>query len=471
MLNLKIYITSILFLTCVFVFGLESKPRVIVTTDGEADDRASMVRFLLTSNEFEVEGMINSSSQFHWQGGTGWNALHPVEWLSDYIDLYGQVYNNLKLHDDNFPSPEYLKSVRKVGNISAIGEDDIRTDGANWIAQVLLDSSDPRPIYLQAWGGVNTISRALKIIQEDHPERMEEVAAKMKLYLIWEQDPSYQEYIRSNWEHLGMQVIIADQFDCMAYIWNKVLPGDVQEYFRADFVNTNIKTAHGALCNNYVVNNDAFNAEGDTPAFLYAIPTGLRSTENPGFGGWGGRFVNVRNNVWMDTPPTDAYTHPNGQISIHNSWSKMMENWTSPSDVAIRDNYFKSIWRWLDDVQNEFAARADWCVMDYASANHHPIVKLTNTPLEIQAKPGEKIELDASESSDPDCDELFITWWYYEEAGTYSGIPLPSSFKAKTTVKVPDDAEIGDTIHIICEVSDAGLPSLTRYQRVVIRVY
>ena len=41
------------------------KARVIVTTDGEADDRASMVRFLLSANEFDVEGIINSSSQFH----------------------------------------------------------------------------------------------------------------------------------------------------------------------------------------------------------------------------------------------------------------------------------------------------------------------------------------------------------------------------------------------------------------------
>ena len=32
-----------------------TKPRIIVTTDGEEDDRASMVRFLLSSNEFNIE--------------------------------------------------------------------------------------------------------------------------------------------------------------------------------------------------------------------------------------------------------------------------------------------------------------------------------------------------------------------------------------------------------------------------------
>ena len=44
------------------------KPRVIVTTDGEIDDECSMVRFLLYANEFDVEGIITSSSQYHWQG-------------------------------------------------------------------------------------------------------------------------------------------------------------------------------------------------------------------------------------------------------------------------------------------------------------------------------------------------------------------------------------------------------------------
>lgn len=48
------------------VKGMEDRPRIIVTTDDEADDRASFVRFLLTSNEFDVEAIVNSSSEFHW---------------------------------------------------------------------------------------------------------------------------------------------------------------------------------------------------------------------------------------------------------------------------------------------------------------------------------------------------------------------------------------------------------------------
>ena len=37
-------------------------------------------------------------------------------------------------------------------------------------------------------------------------------------------------------------------------------------------------------------------------------------------------------------------------------------------------------------------------------------------------------------------------------------------------LRVPDDAAPGQTLHLILEVSDAGTPSLTRYERVVLTV-
>lgn len=177
---------------CTSVKGMEDRPRIIVTTDGEADDRASFVRFLLTSNEFDVEAIVNSSSEFHWVGGKGWNTFHPVEWIAEYIGYYAQVYPNLLKHSKDYPSPDELLARWKVGNISAVGEYATRTEGARFIADILLDNSDSRPIWLQAWGGCNTVAAALKIIQEDHPERMAEVASRLRLYLIWEQDETYQ---------------------------------------------------------------------------------------------------------------------------------------------------------------------------------------------------------------------------------------------------------------------------------------
>src|SRR5690606_7845585 len=101
----------------------------------------------------------------------------------------------------------------------------------------------------------------------------------------------------------NIPTIISDQFDCMAYIWRKVLPEDVKKYFESTWMTENIIYGHGALYDIYENNNGAFNAEGDSPAFLHSIPNGLRSMESPDYGGWGGRYVKVRNNVWMDPRP------------------------------------------------------------------------------------------------------------------------------------------------------------------------
>lgn len=445
------------------------RPRVIVTTDGEADDRASMVRFLLTSNEFEIEGIINSSSQFHWVGGEGWNAFHEPSWIKEYIELYSKVYQNLLLHDPNYPSPDFLLSKWKVGNINGVGEDSIRTEGAQLIAKVLLDTTDSRPVWIQAWGGCNTISRALKIIQEDHPVQMAKVAKKMRLFLIWEQDETYQNYIRPNWEKFNIPTIISDQFDCMAYIWSKVLPDDLKTYFEAKWMTENIVKGHGPLCDIYENNRGAFNAEGDTPSFLHNIPNGLRNMETPGNGGWGGRYVKVRNNVWMDPLPDSTYSYPTGQWGFHNSWSKKMEHDTAANKVEIRTNYFKPIWRWLDDVQNDFAVRADWCVMDYEHANHAPIVELKGET-DLTAVPGETINL-AGIARDPDGDQLRYSWWQYTEAGTFKDlVNIKNPDSLTSTVTIPASVEKGDRIHFILEVSDSGSPVLTRYARVIITI-
>ena len=46
----------------------DKKPRIIITADSELDDNNSLIRFLLYSSDFRVEGLIYASSQFHWKG-------------------------------------------------------------------------------------------------------------------------------------------------------------------------------------------------------------------------------------------------------------------------------------------------------------------------------------------------------------------------------------------------------------------
>ncbi|MEJ2006347.1 MAG: DUF1593 domain-containing protein, partial [Cyclobacteriaceae bacterium] len=161
------------------------KPRTIITSDGEIDDADSFIRMLLYANEFNIEGLIYSSSQWHYKGdGKGTTFVSEMEmtreiygertelrwpgttWMQELIGEYAKIEANLKLHDDAYPSADYLLGLIRTGNIEFEGEMDKDTEGSDFIRQKLLDS-DTSDLYLQAWGGTNTIARALKSIQEE----------------------------------------------------------------------------------------------------------------------------------------------------------------------------------------------------------------------------------------------------------------------------------------------------------------
>ena len=150
----------------------DGRPRVIATSDGEIDDECSMVRFLLYANEWDVEAIITSSSQYHWQGHN-WAGDN---WVQPYLDAYTKVYPNLVKHDPRYPTPEYLRARTLLGNVKAEGDMEQVTAGSQYIVKVLLDETDDQPVWLQAWGGPNTIARAQKTIVEEHPEKMAYVA-------------------------------------------------------------------------------------------------------------------------------------------------------------------------------------------------------------------------------------------------------------------------------------------------------
>ena len=460
--------------------GTIHKPRIIVTSDGEIDDECSMVRFLLYTNEWDVEGIITSSSQYHWHG----HRWAGDDWLDPYLEAYSDVYPNLIKHSKEYPAPEYLKSIAFLGNVEAEGEMDSITAGSQHIVKILLDESKDEPIWLQAWGGTNTIARALRTIEEDHPEKMKTVAKKLRFFFIWEQDETYQSYIRPHWGKYEIPTIICDQFWAMAYQWDKIMPEDKLNYFRNDWMKSNILEGHGPLCSLYeaykggddkegfiagpIKSKGDFRSEGDSPAFIHTINTGLRNMESPSYGGWGGRYINVRENTWLDPVPEPHYTYPEGRWYTATAWGRSYMRNEYPENQNLMNEYFKPITRWADVLQNDFAARADWCVKSFDEANHPPVVKL-ESDLDIAAKPGDKIKLGAGESFDPDGDELNYSWWQYEEADTYNG-SIQIADSQNTFLTIPKDANSGETIHIVCEVKDNGTPQLTRYQRMIITV-
>jgi hypothetical protein len=449
------------------------KPRVFVTSDGEIDDQCSMVRFLLYANEWDIEGIITTSSQYHWQG----HKWAGDDWIKPYLDAYAQVYPNLVKHDARYPTSEYLRARTVLGNVKAEGEMEEVTPGSELIAKVLLDDSDKRPIWIQAWGGPNTIARALKTIEEQHPDKMAAVAKKLRFFFIWEQDNAYQNYIRPHWGKYAIPTIISDQFLTYFYAWKQYLPPEQQAYLVGSWMKPNILESHGPLCALYQAHQKGdkgfdegdFRSEGDSPAFLHNIATGLRSMESPDWGGWGGRYVRVRDNTWLDPVPEPGYQYPEGRWYTSSAWGRARIKKEIPNDAELRA-YLKPTWRWIDALQNDFAARADWCVKSYAEANHPPVVVLANA-LNLKAKPGTTVKLSARGTSDPDGNSLEYHWWQYREAESYNGtIEIRDAGKPDISFTVPGDVSKGKTIHVICEVTDNGAPPLTRYQRVVVEI-
>ncbi|MCR5276140.1 MAG: DUF1593 domain-containing protein [Bacteroidales bacterium] len=446
----------------------DTRTRVIVTSDGEIDDECSMVRFMLYMNEWDVEGIVTSSSQYHWHG----HRWAGDDWMEPYLDAYAQVYPNLIRHDSRYPTPEYVRSITKLGNVETEGEMDQVTAGSELIARVLLDETDDRPVWLQAWGGTNTIARALRTIEETHPEKMDYVAAKARLFCIWEQDSTYQAYIRPVWGKI--KTIISDQFVAYDYFWPYYnIPVEDSRYFGAEWMKENILEGHGPLCGAYKALEDgAFRSEGDSPSYFYAIPTGLSDLEHPDWGNWGGRYVNVRENQWLDPVPEADYVYPEGRYYTRSAWGRARLDPLRKADIyddPLIYEYLQDILRWLPDVQNDFAARADWCVKSFEEANHAPVIDPA-APQTVRAKAGDTVSL-AVRASDPDRDALSYDWWYYAAPGSYPGsCEVPDAARATTSVRIPADAASGQTLHFICTVRDGGTPQLTRYKRIVVEI-
>ena len=86
------------------------RSRVIVLTDitNEPDDEQSMVSFLCYVNEFDVEGVVATTSC--WLR----NRVAP-EQIEERVTAYDQVRNNLLTHAPNYPPMAFLMDRIKTG--------------------------------------------------------------------------------------------------------------------------------------------------------------------------------------------------------------------------------------------------------------------------------------------------------------------------------------------------------------------
>jgi hypothetical protein len=192
----------------------------------------------------------------------------------------------------------------------------------------------------------------------------------------------------------------------------------------------------------------SFISEGDSPAFLHLMDVGLNNLDNPSYGGWGGRLVQSA---------TDPSRWEDGEHVVD------FNPYSNQFDKAYPQT------RWIDVLQNEFAARADWCVLPYSEANHPPVVDAIHSG-PLKAKPGSKLKL-SSTVKDPDGNKIEYKWWQYHEVDTYAGkLTITDDDKPSISLTIPSDTKTGDTIHVILSATDSGTPPLTRYGRVVIEI-
>ena len=207
-------------------------------------------------------------------------------------------------------------------------------------------------------------------------------------------------------------------------------------------INRDVKKGHGPLGERYTIQK-----EGDTPSFMHCLPKGLVQIDQPFFGSWAGRFGYEKKPLKYMANQKDAW-----------------------SGSSSRDNTLK---RWAVHIQNDFAARADWCVKGYSQANHPPVPVVNGNKtldiIHVKSPPNKVIALSAAGSADPDGDKMQHEWIYYPEPGTYNGkVSLSSLTGERTSFTTPSDFTEGHSIHIVLAVTDNGTPALTRYRRIVV---
>ncbi|MBN1187917.1 MAG: DUF1593 domain-containing protein [Bacteroidales bacterium] len=457
--------------TC--IVSAQEKPRVFVLTDieNEPDDAMSMVRFLVYANNYDIEGLAATTS-IHQRDKV---AVYRIR---EIVDAYSKVRDNLEKHEPGFPTGDYVKSCITEGlpeyGLQAIGKG--KDSPASEMLIKAVDKDDPRPLWVTVWGGPNVLAQALWKVRETRSEaEVQKFISKLRVYTISDQDDS-GPWIRK--EFPGLFYIVSPGFNSGGAYHHATWSGISGDYFHArcdgadftivsnEWLDKNIRKK-GPLGAEYPLWE--YLMEGDTPSFLNLINNGLSNPERPDWGGWGGRY--------------ELYT-PRMQ-----KWHLYQETrpiWTDADDEVMgidgrwHDGNHETIWRWRDAYQNDFASRMDWTVKAYDKANHPPVVKV-NHQTQMTAKKGDRINLSAKGSNDPDGDALSYKWFFYNEAGTFpvssarSGQPIEvQNFDQQEAWFIVPDKRVmppgTGNIHIILAVTDHGSPRLTRYQRIIINV-
>ena len=247
------------------------RPRVIVSTDiggTDHDDFQSLVHLLLYSDVIDLEGMLASP----WGEGRD-RKKH----LLAIINEYEKDYPNLRTWSPHYPTPERLKAISKQGGLDQAlppgwGQP---TEGSNWIIE-RARQNDQRPLWILLWGGFEDLAQAL----HDAPD----IKPRLRVYMIGGPNKKWSiaayDYLAR--EHPDLW-IIENNSTYRGWFVGGDQSGDLGN---RSFVEQHVK-GKGAL-GDYFTTIAPSVKMGDSPSLTYVLG---RAPEQPGAGGWGGRFV------------------------------------------------------------------------------------------------------------------------------------------------------------------------------------
>lgn len=480
---------------------------MIISTDMECDDTNGILLTLLFSNDLDIAGLVLSAGTCHWQGdgehtigeinpdhtnsSIGADALTEWRGVPDdaieklILENYAADYEFLVQNDPNYPSPEELLAVTKVGNNDFEGDVRFDTEGSDLIRAAMLDD-DMRPLFVQSWGGFNTVCRALLSIYEEYKETEEWDAVYNKI--------CEKVYLMGTGEDTAYLVNgIEEKFPDIKTYWARGNGGfenyngwqnsegtDLEKYYRGEWLYDNWKTGHGSLLARELLMHDGSMIYGNEPD---CYQFGQLNTVDFGY------KYNVEENVWfknttIETPIRNDYDWccmqfgewsfiPVGlrglEVPNYGTWAGQIS--INGEAVNRAGEYAKSDLNFTQAMFLETANRGKWATAPYEDCNHAPVV--TAEEYDIYANPGETVTIRGA-VTEPDGDEYTCKWWVYREASEYDGdkavLGITSADTLETEFTVPSDAVSGDYFNLVMTVNDSVEQPMERYAQVIVHV-